>query len=102
MPDIEQAILAILDDQRHCGLNADWSVLAWHLWPENRPNHEPGFYLLDNEDDTASLVYRTFESAIRDDATMDITVLHTWPTVEALATETRESLLMLCLAATVR
>lgn len=36
---------------RPCGLNADWSVRAWHLGPtDHHPNHHDGdVYLLDDE-----------------------------------------------------
>lgn len=52
---------------RPCGLNADWSVSAWHLGPGLSPNHdtERQLYLLDNETDVPGqeydLVWRRFD-----------------------------------------
>jgi len=39
---------------RPCGLNADWSVRAWHLGPKDHPKrHDGDVYLLDDESDHA-------------------------------------------------
>ena len=36
---------------QHVGLNADWSVTAWHLGPHDEPNIASGdFYLIDSEE----------------------------------------------------
>jgi len=40
---------------KHVGLNADWCVCAWRL----RRFHSGAWYLLDNEDDTFSSVFRS-------------------------------------------
>jgi hypothetical protein len=46
---------------QNVGLNADWSVSAWHLGSSQVPNIEGGdAYLLDNEDDTFSVVQRFY------------------------------------------
>jgi hypothetical protein len=46
---------------RQCGLNADWSVSAWHIGPSASPNqHDGDLYLLDDEDGYMSLVQRTY------------------------------------------
>ena len=43
------------------GLNADWSVSAWHLGPSQVANMQGGeAYLLDNEDDSYSIVRRYY------------------------------------------
>jgi hypothetical protein len=35
-----------------CGLNASWSVPAWHIGPSKTPNLEPhDYYLIDLEED---------------------------------------------------
>lgn len=37
--------------QRFCGLNADWSVSAWHYGPSEQPNTNGGdLYVYDSED----------------------------------------------------
>jgi len=48
-------------DARQCGLNADWSVSAWHLGPSAEPNLTDGdMYLTDDEDGYMSLVQRSY------------------------------------------
>lgn len=43
--------------QRFCGLNADWSVDAWHYGPSERPNTNGGdLYVYDNEDEVDEYV----------------------------------------------
>jgi hypothetical protein len=45
----------------HAGLNGDWSVVAYHVGPSESPNAESGdAYIIDNEDDTFSLVRRFY------------------------------------------
>ena len=46
---------------RQCGMNADWSVSAWHIGPSATPNRNDGdLYLTDDEDGYMSLVQRTY------------------------------------------
>ena len=45
-----------------CGLNADWSVRAWHLGPGKVPNMTDGdVYILDDEQGGFSVVRRWYE-----------------------------------------
>lgn len=95
---MQNAIQGVLGDHRfkdHCGLNADWSVTAWLIKqdnPVNKPNHGSGFYLLDNENGTASLVWRRFTGS--DDVIIEI---REWPDSIAFCTETHESLTARCI-----
>ena len=58
--DEDQEQLATAEFGRHCGLNADWSVMAWHLSPGPANKTSGDFYFLDNEDGTWSIVKRTY------------------------------------------
>ena len=50
-----------------CGLNADWSVQAYYLG-EGEPNTLTGqLYVLDNEDETFSLVQRNYSDSDNDE-----------------------------------
>lgn len=66
---------------KRCGLNADWSVEAWHV-SKGEPNITDGdYYVTDNEDDTFSIVRRVYHAKDNDDIqlimTADITdVVH--------------------------
>lgn len=65
-----------------CGLNADWAVPAWHL-SAGKPNSTSGdYYLLDNENDTYSIVRRWYP---KDDIVDDWTETVVEPTTLALA-----------------
>lgn len=63
---------------RPCGLNADWSVSAWHIGPSKRPNRAdedgPQLYLLDNETDDPGkeydLVWRATDMSKEDPDTL--------------------------------
>lgn len=55
MSDIRRALAARNLPLRSCGLNADWSVMAWHLGPSAIPNRTSGdLYLLEDEEDESS------------------------------------------------
>ncbi len=81
--------------RHHCGLNADWSVTAWLIKQDNpvtAPNYGSGFYLTDNENGTASLVWRNFTGG--DDPIIQI---HQWPDSIAFSGETPDTLKARCI-----
>ena len=81
--------------RHHCGLNADWSVTAWPIKHDvhgTKPNTGSGFYLLDNENGTASLVWRRFDGSPDD----PIIQIHQWPDSIAFCGETPETLKARC------
>lgn len=58
--EVEELAKAVAHGQ-NVGLNGDWSVSAWHLGPSSVPNKNDGdFYLLDNEDNSYSVVQRFY------------------------------------------
>lgn len=93
---MEYAIREALGDykfQDHCGLNADWSVTAWPILQDNpvtKPNHGSGYYLLDNENGTASLVWRHFTEEC-------IIQIHEWPDSIAFSGESFDTLKARCI-----
>ena len=96
---MEYAIQNALGGSRNsCGLNADWSVSAWLILPDQPgtpPNRGSGYYLTDNEDGTASLVWRIF-----DGDEDPITIIHTWTDATAFAAQNIETLKALCIKPT--
>ena len=54
------------------GLNADWSVSAWYV--ANLPEMPISFFITDNENDSYSLVQRTYSEEDND----EIIDLRTW------------------------
>ena len=65
-----------IEENSDCGLNADWSVSAWHIGPSGTPNwHDGDFYIVDNEDDTYAIVQR-FHRDDDNDEINDIVVIN--------------------------
>lgn len=55
---IKEALTAAGLPYRPCGLNADWSVEAYHCGPSATPNATPGdLYILDDEDGTFAVAH---------------------------------------------
>lgn len=60
---IDKAIVAYMRSQGYpsAGLNADWSVTAFHLGPSGVPNTNDGdFYLVENDDGSWEIVQRFY------------------------------------------
>ena len=60
-----------------CGLNADWITQAWFIGPGVANDTDGGYYLIDNEDDSYSIVQRFYRDGDNDEI----------KTVEDFATE---------------
>jgi hypothetical protein len=50
---------------RHCGLNADWSVMAWPVKPRGRVNVDKGFYVIDDEMGNLHVILADFDGQER-------------------------------------
>lgn len=85
-------ILASITGTANCGLNADWSLSAFRVYPPGRPNHDPGYYLIENEDDSASLVFR--DHAEDND---DYTLIYEWAEATWLQGEDLSSIRIRCM-----
>lgn len=87
-----EQILQTITGTANCGLNADWSLSAFRVYPPGRPNHDPGYYLIENEDDSASLVFR--DHAEDND---DYTLIYEWAEATWLQGEDLSSIRIRCM-----